>query len=242
MTNTQELTQNATNTIVYIPARKNSSRVKDKALTDLGGHPLISYTVRIATAMKGVDHVFVDTDSEDIAGIAQEYGATVPFLRDASLATDKASLTNASQAFRSKIVKTIGPIKRVISLMPTSPFRNIQTINTLAESMKRHMSVTTVVTADVSLDEMFFEHHGEQHSMSELFLLNPLYNWIKGIGYFQGFTVKTYSTPEMNRYNNYKYHALRNPIELVDIDYPKDLALARDIINANIYDFGMDMQ
>lgn len=243
MTNTQEQTQKASNTIVWIPARKNSSRLKDKALTDLCGHPLISYTVRIATAMKEVDHVFVDTDSDEIARVAQEYGATVPFLRDPSLATDTASLSEASYAFRSRVREMIGPIKRVISLMPTSPFRNIKRVNSLVESMKKHMSVRTVLTADVALDKMFFQYQGETHSLSELLIIAPpMYDWIKGIGYFQGFTVARFSTPEINKYNNYIYHVLRNPIELVDIDYPKDLDLARDIISAKIYDFGMDMQ
>jgi CMP-N-acetylneuraminic acid synthetase len=243
MSNAHEHTKEKLNTIVYIPARKNSSRLKDKALQDLGGHPLISYTVRIATAIKEVDHVFVDTDSENIAGVAKEYGAEVPFLRDPALATDKASLNDASQAFRSKVAKSIGPIKRVITLMPTSPFRNFQSVNALAESMKKHMSVITVLNADVDLENMFFQFQGETHSLSELLIIAPpIYDWIKGIGYFQGFTVKTYSTPEMNKYNNYKYQVLRNPIELVDIDYPKDLETARDIINEKIYDFGMDMQ
>lgn len=57
----------------------------------LHGKPLIAYTIEAANASSFIDHLIISTDSEDIAIVAEEYGASVPFLRPAYLATDTAS-------------------------------------------------------------------------------------------------------------------------------------------------------
>jgi len=70
-----------------IPARSGSERVPDKNLRSLAGHPLIAYAVATALQSGIFDRVVCSTDSGKIAEVAQRYGADVPFLRPAALAT-----------------------------------------------------------------------------------------------------------------------------------------------------------
>ena len=75
------------NAIALIPARSGSERVKDKNVRPLAGHPLLAYAVATARQAGIFDRVVCSTDSGKIAEVAQRYGADVPFLRPAALAT-----------------------------------------------------------------------------------------------------------------------------------------------------------
>lgn len=65
------------NTVVLIPARLNSSRLKKKMLADLEGAPLIVRTWQQARKASGVSRVVIATDSEEIAGVMNSCGAEV---------------------------------------------------------------------------------------------------------------------------------------------------------------------
>ena len=74
--------------IAIIPARGGSKRIPKKNIKDFFGKPLIAYSIEVALASKLFDKVIVTTDSQEIAKIAQEYGAEVPFIRPAELSDD----------------------------------------------------------------------------------------------------------------------------------------------------------
>jgi CMP-N,N'-diacetyllegionaminic acid synthase len=109
--------------IAVIPARSGSKGLKDKNIRPLAGKPLMAYTI-IAAQESGIfDEIFVSTDSPQYAEIAKKYGAQVPFLRDASLATDTASswdvVRNGLEQY-----KNIGfEFTTAVLLQPTSPLR-----------------------------------------------------------------------------------------------------------------------
>lgn len=71
-----------------IPARGGSKGVPGKNIRKLKDFPLISYSIAAAKLSKQIQRVIVSTDSEEIAGIAKEYGAEAPFLRPAEFAQD----------------------------------------------------------------------------------------------------------------------------------------------------------
>jgi CMP-N,N'-diacetyllegionaminic acid synthase len=73
--------------VALIPARSGSERVRDKNIRPLAGHPLLAYAVASARRSEIFDRVVCSTDSGKIAEVAQRYGADVPFLRPAALAT-----------------------------------------------------------------------------------------------------------------------------------------------------------
>jgi CMP-N,N'-diacetyllegionaminic acid synthase len=114
--------------VAFIPARVGSKRVPGKNVRVLGGHPMIAYTIAATLDSKVFDAVIVSTDSEEIAAIARHYGAEVPFLRPAALASD----TSPDIEW---LEYTIGELSAkgrdwdCFSLLrPTSPFRTADTI------------------------------------------------------------------------------------------------------------------
>ncbi len=74
--------------ITIIPARGGSKRIPRKNIRDFHGTPIIAYSIQVALKSELFDKVIVSTDDEEIANIAKEYGAQVPFLRPKELADD----------------------------------------------------------------------------------------------------------------------------------------------------------
>ncbi len=114
--------------LALIPARSGSKRVANKNIRELGGHPLVAYTIGAALASGVFSRVIVSTDSEDIATIARQYGAEVPLLRPAEFAAD----TSPDIEWLSHLLRTLrqqGETAECFSLLrPTSPFRQVETI------------------------------------------------------------------------------------------------------------------
>lgn len=76
------------NTIAVILARGGSKGVPKKNIKMMAGKPLIAWTIEAALESKMFTHLIVSTDSEEIAAIAKECGASVPFMRPDELAQD----------------------------------------------------------------------------------------------------------------------------------------------------------
>ena len=74
--------------IAIIPARGGSKRIPRKNIKDFHGKPLMSYSIETALKSGLFERVIVSTDDEEIAKIAKEYGADVPFMRPKELADD----------------------------------------------------------------------------------------------------------------------------------------------------------
>jgi CMP-N,N'-diacetyllegionaminic acid synthase len=114
--------------VALIPARGGSKRVPGKNVRTLGGHPMIAYTIAAAVDSRIFDAIIVSTDSEEVAGIARQYGADVPFLRPAAFSTDTSPdiewLEHTLEELRAR-----GRTWDCFSLLrPTSPFRTAETI------------------------------------------------------------------------------------------------------------------
>jgi N-acylneuraminate cytidylyltransferase len=114
--------------IALIPARSGSSRVKDKNIRHLNGHPLIAYSIASAIGSAAFDAVMVSTNSPGYAAIAEQYGAEVPFLRPEALAgastPDIEWVTHTLDALAER-----GRHYDCFSILrPTSPFRLPSTI------------------------------------------------------------------------------------------------------------------
>ena len=112
-----------------ICARGGSKGVKAKNLRLLCGEPLIAWTIKQALRWGKADYVVVSTDSPEIAETARSYGALVPFLRPAELATDRApKLPVIQHAVRFMEHSTRANVDYVVDLDPTSPLRQVTDI------------------------------------------------------------------------------------------------------------------
>ncbi|MDO8753452.1 MAG: acylneuraminate cytidylyltransferase family protein [Anaerolineales bacterium] len=122
------MNNNTPSIVALIPARSGSKRVPGKNIHLLAGHPLIAYSI-IAAMQSGIfSSIVVSTDSDEYAGIAQKYGAEVPFLRPAEIAGDLAPDIQWVEYTLQKL-KEMGREYDCFSILrPTSPFRLPETI------------------------------------------------------------------------------------------------------------------
>ena len=116
--------------IITICARGGSTGVPGKNIRELCGKPLIGWTIEQAFASQITDQVFVSTDSEDIARVARCFGAQVPFMRPAELATSSAGKLPVIQHLVDWVEARQGPINAIVDLDPTSPLRDVSDIQT----------------------------------------------------------------------------------------------------------------
>jgi pseudaminic acid cytidylyltransferase len=74
--------------VAIIPARGGSKRIPKKNIKDFLGKPIIAYSIEYAMDSNLFDRVIVSTDDDEIAQVAMEYGAEVPFIRSKKLSDD----------------------------------------------------------------------------------------------------------------------------------------------------------
>jgi CMP-N-acetylneuraminic acid synthetase len=113
----------------FIFARGGSKGIPKKNIKIFCGKPLIAWSIEQALGVRGVDEVFVSTDSQEIASVAKYYGAKVPFIRPVELSGDQspewAAWQHALNFF--KIEKGFMP-DAFLSIPTTSPLRAISDI------------------------------------------------------------------------------------------------------------------
>jgi len=74
--------------IAIIPARGGSKRIPRKNIKLFCGKPMIAYAIEVALATQLFDKIIVSTEDEEIAAVANQWGAETPFLRPKELADD----------------------------------------------------------------------------------------------------------------------------------------------------------
>jgi N-acylneuraminate cytidylyltransferase len=110
--------------LALIPARGGSKGIPRKNIKELGGHPLIAYSISAGLNSKLVTRTIVSTDDEEIAHQAKEYGAEVPFLRPEAIARDDTRDLPVFLQALSWLQEHEGyQPEVVVHLRPTSPFR-----------------------------------------------------------------------------------------------------------------------
>ena len=115
--------------LAVVPARIGSKGVPRKNLRLLHGKPLIGWSIERAMECALVDRVIVSTESEEIAQVARNHGAEVPFLRSSELADDAAKMEPVLLHTLEQLEKMDGyRPDAVILLQPTSPLRHPGTI------------------------------------------------------------------------------------------------------------------
>ncbi|WP_261857284.1 acylneuraminate cytidylyltransferase family protein [Photobacterium sanguinicancri] len=172
--------------IAIIPARGGSKRLPRKNVLDLAGKPLIAWTIEAALDSGIFDRIIVNTDDQEIADVAIKYGAEVPFLRPAQLATDKASTIDVLK-HQLEYHHTHGDnYQHLVVLQPTSPLR---TSRDITEAWQRYneagavslVSVTPVehpiqwtfeASEDMALTPMFDDELKQSQAYKLQFRLN----------------------------------------------------------------------
>src|SRR5438067_1695413 len=120
-----------------IPARGGSKSVPRKNLKRLGGLPLTAHSIMSARAARELDRLLVSTDDLEIAAVAREYGAEVPFLRPAEIAADDTpDLPVFQHALQWLAEHGRYEPEFVIHLRPTQPFRPPELIDRVVRLLR----------------------------------------------------------------------------------------------------------
>ena len=123
-------------TIAVITARGGSKRIPRKNIKEFCGKPIITYSIEAALSAGIFDEVMVSTDDAEIAEIAKEAGAEVPFFRSAETAGDYANTTDVMlevlQAYRAQGRE----FDIACCIYPTAPFVTAQKLKTAYETMQ----------------------------------------------------------------------------------------------------------
>ena len=112
-----------------ITARGGSKGIPKKNIKELGGKPLIVWTIAAAQQSQFLTDFLVSTDDQEIADVCVSVGASVPFLRPPELSTDAAKSIPVIQ-HAIQFQKDLGKeYDYVMILQPTSPFRTAADID-----------------------------------------------------------------------------------------------------------------
>ncbi|HSF83907.1 MAG TPA: acylneuraminate cytidylyltransferase family protein [Anaerolineales bacterium] len=149
-----------TEVLAIIPARGGSKTIPRKNILNFAGHPLIAYSIAAGLASKRVNRVILSTDDQEIAAVAQRYGAEIPFLRPQELAQDATpdlpvfqhalAWLAENQAYQPDIV---------VQLRPTSPFRRVWYIDNAVQRLLEQPQADAVRTVCVPFQNPFKMWH-----------------------------------------------------------------------------------
>ncbi len=140
--------------VAFIPARGGSKGIAGKNLVDVGGKPLLAWTIEAAQASRHVDRIVVCTDDPKIRACAQRYGAETPWTRDARLATDETPTMDVVFS----ALKELEDVDVLALLQPTSPLRDGGDIDGCVEAWwAQRRAEVSVVSADPPPAHMFVE-------------------------------------------------------------------------------------
>jgi CMP-N,N'-diacetyllegionaminic acid synthase len=141
--------------LAVITARGGSKGLPGKNIKILLGKPLIAWTIEKALESKYLDKVVVSTDSDEIADVAEQYGAEVPFKRPKKLSGDNIGSFEVVVHAIEYLVKKGDEYDYVVLLEPTSPMRKKGDLdNAIATLIDREKEADSLV----SLGKVNLEH------------------------------------------------------------------------------------
>lgn len=108
--------------IAIITARGGSKRIPKKNIKEFCGKPIIAYSIEAALNSGMFDEVMVSTDSQEIADIATQYGANVPFLRSEATSNDFATTRDVLMEVLDEYKKRGEQFDVMCCIYPTAPF------------------------------------------------------------------------------------------------------------------------
>lgn len=199
-----------------IPARGGSKRCPGKNIADLGGRPLIQWTVEAARESGVIDHLVVSSEDEAILQVADSLGVA-QVVRPATLARDDTPMLPVVR----HSVEAVHPAdpELVVLLQPTSPFRSAQDI-TWAVRLLGHKGGDSVVSVtDVPEDLVFQVRWSDRMEPAPRQFVVP-----NGAIYI----LRTEALMRGESWYSGLAYAYRMPKDRsLDIDTPLDLELAR---------------
>ena len=136
-----------TNIVALIQARGGSKGVPKKNIRNLGGFPLIAYSIIACKLADAIDRTIVSTDDEEIAEVASKFGADIPFMRPAEFARDDSTDIEVIQHALGWFEENEGYAPEyLVQIRPTTPLREPDMLNNAIEKIKNRPESTSLVS------------------------------------------------------------------------------------------------
>lgn len=116
--------------VAIIPARGGSKRIPRKNIKDFCGKPMIAWSIEAAKASHCFDKVIVSTDDQEIATIAQQWGAEVPFMRPEHLSDDYTGTIPVIRHAIEWLQQHEGKVDYACCIYATAPFLSVKDLQT----------------------------------------------------------------------------------------------------------------
>lgn len=224
--------------IVHIPAKSTSTRIPQKNIKPLNGLPLIAYTVKLASKLKKIDKIFIDSDDERIGKLAARYGEVLFVQRPKDLAKEKSPLNQVTQSFFSYLAQNGIQPSAIITLYPTSPFRNLHSTQHLVDAIGSYNKIYTA--APFTFNETDLLHDKQTNGRLSLLSREEPQNidCFKLTGHFMA---KSFLVPWGEKESYMKVQYLSSPLECIDLDELSDWEFAEFVCSRGLFDFGFGM-
>lgn len=121
--------------LAIITARGGSKRIPRKNIKEFCGKPILAYSIEAAVTSGIFDTVMVSTDDEEIAEIAKQYGAEVPFYRSAETANDYATTNDVLLEVLAEYEKRGECFDMAVCIYPTAPFVTAEKLKEAVEKL-----------------------------------------------------------------------------------------------------------
>lgn len=121
--------------LAIITARGGSKRIPRKNIRDFNGRPIIAYSIQAALESGVFDTVMVSTDDDEIARIAEKYGASVPFRRSAATSDDHATTSDVLEEVLNTYAERGETFDIAACIYPTAPFITADKLRTAVEML-----------------------------------------------------------------------------------------------------------
>ena len=129
--------------VAVIPARGGSKRIPRKNIKEFLGKPIIAYSIEVAKYSRCFERIIVSTDDQEIANVAQQYGAEVPFIRSSHLSDD---FTGTNAVVADTLRRINSKIDYVCCIYATSPFIQATTLSSGLELLRRNPDIEFAIT------------------------------------------------------------------------------------------------
>lgn len=140
--------------VAVITARGGSKRIQRKNIKDFCGKPIIAYSIEAALESKIFDEVMVSTDDEEIAEIAERYGAIVPFVRSKENANDFATTADVLLEVIESYKKIGKEFSCLCCIYPTAPFVTSEKLKKAMMFLKEKECQTVMPVVEFSFPPM----------------------------------------------------------------------------------------
>ena len=138
--------------ICVITARGGSKRIPKKNIKDFMGKPMLSYAINAAKGSKIFDEIMVSTDDNEIAQIAKEYGASVPFMRSEKTSSDYATTFDVIDEVINEYKKLGKNFDIICCIYPCVPFLKSETLINAYKKMGDHDGLAPVCKFPVPIE------------------------------------------------------------------------------------------